>query len=71
MTLKQIDPDSSALGNSAMAAAQEASLQETVYTPVSNVIIMALNLLLAMLTLQITFNIDYQIDHIQVPTFMS
>ena len=58
------------MGNSVIAAAQEATDSEIVYTPVSNVIIMALNLLLALLTIQITFNVDYQIDHIQVPTFM-
>ena len=58
------------MGNSVIAAAQEATDSEIVYTPVSNVIIMALNLLLALLTIQITFNVNYQIDHIQVPTFM-
>jgi len=63
-------PSSDSITPMASAKANEEALTEIVYTPVANVIIMALNFILACLVLQITFNIDSQIDHISAPTFM-
>ena len=62
-----ISADNNPLGNTRIEA--EGAV-EVVYTPVGNVVIMVLNILLVMLTLQITVNIDDQVEHIQAPTFM-
>ena len=52
------------------ARLEEEAKVEEVFTPVSNVIIMVMNLILATLILLIAIQIDTQISHIQVPTFM-
>ena len=61
-----ISPENTPAGN-AVASSQAETI---VYTPVSNVVIMTLNVILAVLTVLITCNIDSQIEHIQAPTFM-
>ena len=57
-SVRQATPqDSSALGT-------QTDAESIVYTPTSNIIIMGINLILAILVIQITVNIDSQIEHI-------
>ena len=63
-----ISSDNTPVGN--VIVAQESAV-EVVYTPGGNIVIMIVNILLALLTLQISINVDSQIEHIQVPTYMS
>ena len=42
----------------------ETTVSDVVYTPAGNIVVMVLNLILCLLTAQITVNIDSQIEHI-------
>lgn len=50
---------------------ESAAVEDVVYTPVSNIIVVVFNVILASLVLQITCNIDRQIEHIRAPNFIA
>ena len=70
VTLYNYERTSSSAAAAATGIGIDEASQAAVYTPTSNIIIMAMNLCLAILVVQITVNVDSQIEHIQAPTFL-